>query len=226
MEKSLYGLLYLISVPLWALYLFIDCVDRNLLKKRKKYIILHEAVFLSLGVWVLCRSRWMSPVVITAEIILFLFYDVVRKVMGYLFRGLKFLLFPFYYVIRPKDIKKIDKTLYKEATGEDLDEWEPWEEIEEDLKIEQNELKKVNSNSLFQSDEAEVRKILMTGDISIKEALHVFGFKRLSDVTLDDLKLRYHFLAKRFHSDNAKEDECIMQGINIAHDKLMKFAKK
>lgn len=226
MEKSLYGLLYLISVPLWALYLFIDCVDRNLLKKRKRYIILHEAVFLSLGVWILGRSRWMSPVVITAEIILFLFYDVVRKVMGYLFRGLKFLLFPFYYVIRPKDIKKIDKTLYKEATGEDLDEWEPWEEIEEDLKIEQNELKKVNSNSLFQSDEAEVRRMLMTGDISIKEALHVFGFKRLSDVTLDDLKLRYHFLAKRFHSDNAKEDECIMQGINIAHDKLMKFAKK
>ena len=56
--------------------------------------------------------------------------------------------------------------------------------------------------------------------------MYIFGFRKVADITADDLKIRYRYLAKRFHSDNAKEDECIMQGINVAHDKLLNFAKK
>ena len=70
------------------------------------------------------------------------------------------------------------------------------------------------------------RGMLMADHISLKNALYVFGFKKIGEVTAEDLKLRYHYLAKRFHSDNTKEDECIMKGINIAHEKLLNFAKK
>lgn len=106
----------------------------------------------------------------------------------------------------------------------DSDEWDDVQE--EDLKIEQNEFKKVNSNSLFEADVDEVRNMLMADSMSVKNALYIFGFKKMGDITKTELKVRYHLLAKRFHSDNTKEDESIMKGINVAHEKLLRFAKK
>ena len=154
-----------------------------------------------------------------AEILVFFLYDLIRKGFRYIFRGLKFLLFPFYYTICPRNIKKMNRRLYRDATGEDPEEeWEPWNEPEEELGIEQK--------NEYHTDEEEIRGMLMADHISLKNALYVFGFKKIGEVTAEDLKLRYHYLAKRFHSDNTKEDECIMKGINIAHEKLLNFAKK
>lgn len=228
MEKLLYGVLYVISVPLWILYILIDFIDKNLLKKRKRYVFFQELFFLFIGLGVIYkngRNPLVIALIIVAEIVLFLSYNIIRRALRYLFKGMRFLLFPFYYVIRPANIKKMDKKVYKEATGEDLDS-DDWDILEEDLKIEQNEFKKVNSNSLFETDADEVRNMLMADSMSVKNALYIFGFKKMGDITEAELKVRYHFLAKRFHSDNTREDECIMKGINVAHEKLLRFAKK
>ena len=229
MEKLLYGALYVISIPLWILYILIDFIDKNLLKKRKKYVIFQELFFLFIGLGVIYKNdRKLLVIVeiIVAEVVLLLSYNVIRKALRYLFKGIRFILFPFYYVIRPANIKKMDKRVYKAATGEDLDSDE-WDDVqEEDLKIEQNEFKKVNSNSLFEADVDEVRNMLMADSMSVKNALYIFGFKKMGDITKTELKVRYHLLAKRFHSDNTKEDESIMKGINVAHEKLLRFVKK
>lgn len=228
MEKLLYGVLYVISIPLWTLYVLIDFVDKNLLKKRKRYVIFQELLFLFIGLGVIYkndREFLVIALIIVAEIVLFLSYNMIRKALRYLFKGIRFILFPFYYVIRPANIKKMDKKVYKEATGEDLDS-DDWDILEEDLKIEQNEFKKVNSNSLFEADVDEVRNMLMADSMSVKNALYIFGFKKMGDITKAELKVRYHLLAKRYHSDNTKEDESIMKGINVAHEKLLRFAKK
>lgn len=228
MEKLLYGVLYVISIPLWILYVLIDFVDKNLLKKRKRYVIFQELLFLFIGFCVIYkndRKFLVIALIIVAEIVLFLSYNMIRKALRCLFKGIRFILFPFYYVIRPANIKKMDKKVYKEATGEDLDS-DDWDILEEDLKIEQNEFKKVNSNSLFEADVDEVRNMLIADSMSVKNALYIFGFKKMGDITKAELKVRYHLLAKRFHSDNTKEDESIMKGINVAHEKLLRFAKK
>lgn len=220
--ERLFGLFYIISIPLWIVYVCIDSIDKNLFKRRKRYIVFHELVFLSLGIWAVHENsdrNWIVPVVVVAEILVFFLYDLIRKWFRYIFRGLKFLLFPFYYTICPKNIKKMNRRLYRDATGEDPEEeWEPWNEPEEELGIEQK--------NEYHTDEEEIRGMLMADHISLKNALYVFGFKKIGEVTEEDLKLRYHYLAKRFHSDNTKEDECIMKGINIAHEKLLNFEKK
>ena len=234
MEKLLYGLLYVISIPLWILYMCVDIIDKELLKKRRNYIAVQEILSLGAGILIISEykeKKWVVLAVITAGLILLFLYDFIRRGFRYLLKIIKFLLFPFYYVIRHKNIKKMDKKLYKDATGDDLDleddeDWENYEDTDEDLRIEQNELKKVNSNSIFETDTEKVITILTADNISLKNAMYIFGFRKVADITADDLKIRYRYLAKRFHSDNAKEDECIMQGINVAHDKLLNFAKK
>ena len=139
--ERLFGLFYIISIPLWIVYVCIDSIDKNLFKRRKRYIVFHELVFLSLGIWAVHENsdrNWIVPVVVVAEILVFFLYDLIRKGFRYIFRGLKFLLFPFYYTICPRNIKKMNRRLYRDATGEDPEEeWEPWNEPEEELGIEQ-----------------------------------------------------------------------------------------
>ena len=168
------------------MYVCIDSIDKNLFKRRKRYIVFHELVFLSLGIWAVHENsdrNWIVPVVVVAEILVFFLYDLIRKGFRYIFRGLKFLLFPFYYTICPRNIKKMNRRLYRDATGEDPEEeWEPWNEPEEELGIEQK--------NEYHTDEEEIRGMLMADHISLKNALYVFGFKKIGEVTAEDLKLR------------------------------------
>lgn len=78
--ERLFGLFYIISIPLWIVYVCIDSIDKNLFKRRKRYIVFHELVFLSLGIWAVHENsdrNWIVPVVVVAEILVFFLYDLI-----------------------------------------------------------------------------------------------------------------------------------------------------
>ena len=80
--ERLFGLFYIISIPLWIVYVCIDSIDKNLFKRRKRYIVFHELVFLSLGIWAVHENsdrNWIVPVVVVAEILVFFLYDLIRQ---------------------------------------------------------------------------------------------------------------------------------------------------
>ena len=79
--ERLFGLFYIISIPLWIVYVCLDSIDKNLFKRRKRYIVFHELVFLSLGIWAVHENNdrnWIIPVVVVAEILVF-FYTILYE---------------------------------------------------------------------------------------------------------------------------------------------------
>lgn len=56
----------------------------------------------------------------------------------------------------------------------------------------------------------------------LKKALKVFGFSDISEVTVLELKKRYHSLAKMYHTDNGGTQED-MQVLNVSRAYLKRF---